>query len=95
MIMKHLLRKICAPILNIFEQGDEEYAIKPLSRKILIVISILFSSLAAAVLYFIPEDAEIGYYLPVFIFSLIAFIGLVVGSLGTDRAVAKIWGSRS
>ena len=93
--MKHLLRKICAPILNIFEKGDEEYVIKPLSRKILIVISILFSSLAAAVFYFIPEDAELGYYLPVIIFSLIAFIGLVVGALGNDRAVAKIWGSRS
>lgn len=93
--MKQLLRKICAPILNIFESGTEEFEIKPLSRKILIVLSILFGSLASAVFYFLPANADVGYYLPIVIFSLIALLGLIVGSLGTDRAVAKIWGSRS
>lgn len=93
--MKQILRKIFAPILNIFESGDEEYAIKPLSRKILIVISVLFSGLAVVVFYLIPDEADAGYFLPVFIFGGIALVGFIVGLLGTDRAVAKIWGSRS
>jgi len=93
--MKQMLRKIFSPILNMFESGTEEYSIKPLSRKILIVISILFSSLATAVFYFIPVDSDLGYYFPVVIFGLIAAVGFIVGVLGTERAVAKIWGSRS
>ena len=93
--MKQMLRKIFSPILNLFEGGNEEYAIKPLSRKILIVISVLFSSLATAVFYLIPADSDSGYYFPVIIFGLIAAVGFIIGILGTDRAVAKIWGSRS
>ena len=93
--MKQLLRKIFFPILDIFEQGDEAYAIKPLSRKILIVIGVLFSGLASVVFYLIPEESDLGYYLPVIIFYLIALVAVVVGALGTDRAVAKIWGNRS
>lgn len=93
--MKQMLRNIFSPILNIFENGDEEYAIKPLSRKILLVISVLFSTLASVVFYLIPDNSDAGYYLPVVIFGSIAAIGFIVGLLGTDRAVAKIWGSRS
>lgn len=93
--MKQMLRKLFSPVLNVFESGDEEYAIKPLSRKILIVISVLFSALATAVFYLTPADSDTGYYLPVIIFGTIAVIGFIVGLLGTDRAVAKIWGSRS
>jgi len=93
--MKHVLRKIFSPILNIFESGTEVYVIKPLSRKILIVISILFSCLASAILYLLPDNPDPGYYLPVVIFALIAIIGFIVGLLGSDRAVAKIWGNRS
>ncbi len=93
--MKQILRKIFSPILNIFESGTEEYAIKPLSRKILITVSVLFSVLAAAVFYLMPEETEAGYFLPIVIFGSIALVGFIVGFLGTDRAVAKIWGSRS
>ncbi len=93
--MKQILRKIFAPVLNIFESGNEPYAIKPLSRKILIVISILFSGLAGVVFYLIPEKADTGYFLPVVIFGGIALLGFIIGFLGSDRAVAKIWGNRS
>ena len=93
--MKQFLRKIFSPILSIFESGDEEYVIKPLSRKILIVISVLFSGLASVVFYLMPADADIAYYFPVIIFGGIAAVGFIIGLLGNDRAVAKIWGSRS
>ncbi len=93
--MKQVLRKIFSPILNVFESGSEEYTIKPLSRKILIVVSTLFSGLAIVVFYLMPDDADPGYFLPIVIFGGIALVGFIVGFLGTDRAVAKIWGSRS
>ncbi len=93
--MNQILRKIFSPILNIFESGTEEYAIKPLSRKILITVSVLFSVLASAVFYLMPDNADAGYFLPIIIFGGIALVGFIVGFLGTDRAVAKIWGSRS
>lgn len=93
--MKQFLRKICAPILNIFESGNEEFEIKPLARKILLVVSFLFAALASVVFYLLPDNADAGYYLPVVIFSLIALVGFIIGLLGNDRAVAKIWGNRS
>ena len=40
------------------------------------------------------DAAEPGYLLPVLLFGGAGSIGLVVGCLGTDRAVAKIWGSK-
>jgi len=92
--MKQLLRNLFSPILNFFEKGDESYQYKPLNRKILIFMSSVFFGLAGVVLYFIPVSADKGYYLPVIVFFILALVGLVVGLLGTDRAVAKIWGNR-
>ncbi len=92
--MKKRLRKLCSPILNIFEKGDDPYLVKPHSRKILIVMGVLFSGLASAVVYLSMGQAEIGYLIPVIVFSGIALVTLVVGFLGNDRAVAKIWGNR-
>lgn len=90
--MKPLLRKLFSPILNIFEAGDEPYAYKPLNRKILIVIGVLFLCLVSAVGYLSFDKGEVGYLIPVAVFSGISLVTLVVGLLGNDRAVAKIWG---
>ena len=92
--MKNLLRRLCQPILAPLEKGNEPYSYKPLNRKVLIFISILFFTLAILVAYVSYGKGEPGYLLPVVVFSLIAVVGLVVGLLGSDRAVAKIWGSR-
>jgi hypothetical protein len=92
--MKTLLRKLFAPILNIFEKGDEPYAYKSLNRKILIVIGLLFLGLAAAVGYLAIGQGEAGFILPVLVFSAVSLVTLVVGLLGSDRAVAKIWSNR-
>ena len=92
--MKQYLRILFSPILSVFEKGEEPYRYKSLNRKILIVMSVLFLGLAMTVLYIMPEDAETGYLLPVIVFSVVAIVGLVVGFLGTDRAVSKIWGNR-
>lgn len=91
--MKKILRIIFSPILNVFESGDEPFAYKPSHRKILIFMGCLFSGLATAVFIFSPAD-DPGYLIPVFVFGGGGIISLLVGSIGTDRAVAKIWGSR-
>jgi len=92
--MKDTLRKLFSPILNVFEKGDELYVAKPLNRKILIVIGVLFSFLASIVIYLSYDKGEPGYFIPVVVFSSVAIVALVVGLLGNDRAVAKIWGNR-
>ena len=92
--MKNILRTLFSPILNIFEKGDEPYNYKPLNRKILIFMSSVFLSLAILVAYLSRDNSDLGYLIPVVVFSVLALIGLVVGLLGNDRAVTKLWGSR-
>ena len=92
--MKKILRKLFSPILNIFEAGNEPYAYKPLNRKILLVIGVLFLFLMTAVAYLSFDKGEPGYLIPVIVFSGISLVTLVVGLLGNDRAVSKVWGNR-
>jgi hypothetical protein len=91
--MKQLLRKLFAPILNIFEKGDKPFAYKTSHRKILITVGCLFSGLAGLIIY-LAQGQDPAYYFPAVIFASAGIVSLVVGSLGTDRAVAQIWGSR-
>lgn len=92
--MKKALRSIFAPILNLFESGTEEYSYKPSHRTILIAMGGLFMGLSLAVLFFSQESEDIGYLFPVLIFGGGGLVSWIVAFLGTDRAVAKIWGSR-
>lgn len=92
--MKTLLRRLFSPILQVFENGNESYNYKPLNRKILIFISSIFLCLATLVCYLIPPGADTGYYIPVVVFGGLGSVGLIVGFLGTDRAVAKIWNNK-
>ena len=91
--MKSFFRKVFAPLLNFFESGDEPFTYKSSHRTILIVMCVLFSGLASVVFY-LGEGEDPTYLLPVFIFGGVSLTGFIVGFLGTDRAVAKIWGSR-
>lgn len=91
--MKKILRTLFAPILNIFESGSEEFIYKPSHRLILIVMGCIFSGLATAV-FIVAQGQNPGYFLPVLVFGSVGLISLLIGFIGTDRAVAKIWGSR-
>ena len=93
MPIKQQLRSLFSPILNFFEAGSESYAYKPSHRTILIVMGCLFTALAGLVYSFIPWDKP-GYLLPVVIFGVVGLLCLLIGFLGNDKAVAKIWGSR-
>lgn len=92
--MKTQLRKIFWFILSHFEKGDEPYKYKPLNRKILIIVGLLFVALSMLTVYISIEKGGYGYLLPVVVFFSIGLVSVVVGFLGSDRAVSKIWGNR-
>jgi len=90
--VKKLLRRLFAPILNILEAGDEPYLYKPSHRNVLLIIGALFTGLASLVL-FLAQGEDPGYLIPVIVFGSVGLLSLLVGLLGSDRAVARIWGS--
>ncbi len=92
--MKEILRTLFSPILTPFESGDAPYSYKKSHRVIMIVIGILFSGLATAVLLVAPKE-DFGFLIPVIAFYGVAIVAITVGSLGSDRAVAKVWGSKN
>lgn len=92
--MKTILRNLFKPLLDIFEQGEGAYVYKPLSRKILIAMGTLFSALGGFSAYWIISTKQYGYFLPVLVFSVVGLTCLIIGTLGNERAVAKIWGNK-
>lgn len=92
--MKTALRHLCRPLLAPLEAGNEPYHYKPLSRKVLLFFGAVFTFLGLLAAWLIPADADPGYYFPVVVFTLAGLYGLIVGALGEDRAVAKIWGNK-
>ncbi|WP_221798795.1 hypothetical protein [Oceanobacter mangrovi] len=86
-----LLRKIFAPLLNIFEKGEGEYLYKPSYRLILMVMGALFTLLACGSLALVIAADMFGGLLPGVVFLTVGTVCLVVGALGTDAAVARIW----
>lgn len=91
--MKSLFRTLFAPLLNMFEQGSGPYHYKPSFRLILIIVGILFCCLAAGV-FMLVRAMDPSYLLPVVVFGGAGLLSLIVGLLGSDRAVAKIWNAR-
>jgi len=92
--MKNFLRKLCSPVLNIFEKDNDPYDYKPINRKILIFMSFIFSILGSLVIYFSPATSDKGFLIPAIVFLALALVGFIVGFLGNDRAICRIWGSR-
>ena len=92
--MKDTLRNILRPILNIFESGDSAFEYKSSHRLILKVMGSLFFILSIFSLVAGIIASQIGALLPGVVFFLVGFVCMVVGFLGNDRAVAKIWSSK-
>ena len=87
------MKQLFQPILNFFEKGEEEYHYKKSHRTILIVVGTLFSILALILLGVMIASGLLGALLPLIIFSAAGLVCLVVGTLGSERAVAKLWGN--
>lgn len=92
--MTQALRRIFAPILNLFEGGKEPYSYRPSHRKILLAVGALFLLLCIISLYFGGVAGGAGAYIPTLVFAVVSIVCFVVGALGSERAVAKIWGSK-
>lgn len=92
--MKDTLIKLFWPILRVFEEGDGSYESRPMHRTILFVMGALFLSLSAISLYFSMAIGEVAGAVPVLAFLCIGGLCLIVGFLGSDRAVGRLWGRR-
>ncbi|MGB5251718.1 MAG: hypothetical protein WBN68_03220 [Sedimenticolaceae bacterium] len=92
--MRNQLRHLFGFILQPFERGDESFNHKPLNRRILVAVGILFGVLCAVSITFGVVNGQAGYLIPIVVFGGASLVSLVVGLLGSDRAVARIWGNR-
>ena len=92
--MKKTLRKIFLPILRIFETGEGEYSYKKSHRSILLIVGVLFLFLSAGSAVSAISSSQMGGIIPFLVFFLVGLVCEVVGLLGSNRAVAKIWGSK-
>ena len=92
--MKALFKKIFSPVLNIFERNNDEFLYRSLNRKIVLFISSVFFLLAFALPIFMPQLFKMGYWFVMLVFGSLSLVGLIVGLLGSDQAVAKLLGSR-
>ena len=92
--MKDQFRKLLAPVLNIFETGETNYSYKSSHRTILKAVGALFLLLCLVSLAAAISTGQAGAFLPFLVFLCAGSVCLIVGLLGTDQAVAKIWGNK-
>lgn len=92
--MKNSLKSLFSPLLNIFENNNDEFIIRSLNRKIVLFISSVFFLLAFGLPAYMPQLIQMGYWFVMLIFGALSSVGLIVGLLGSDKAVAKLLGSR-
>lgn len=92
--MKTFLRKTFSPILNPFESGDDDYVYRPSHRKILIVVGALFLLLSVGGLAATVVTSLYGGLIPMVFFLVAGLVCEVVGLLGSDKAVARMWKSK-
>ncbi|MFT7491364.1 MAG: hypothetical protein ACI80S_000947 [Pseudohongiellaceae bacterium] len=91
--MKKLLQKIFSPLLLKLESSKGKYSYRRSHRIILIVVGSLFSFLTAGVLAVGVNTDGWGFLFPSVIFGVVGLTCIVIASLGSDRAVARVWSS--
>jgi lipopolysaccharide export LptBFGC system permease protein LptF len=90
--LKTFLQKIFNPILAYFERDSQKYRPASWKRPVLLVVSLIFIVLAIAVPIVAPANVRSGAWLPTIVFGTIGFTGFIVGTLGSNHAVAKLLG---
>lgn len=90
--MKETLRNIFWPILRQFETGEPIEKYKASHRTILVVVGALFLVLSTASGFASVYAGSMGALIPVMVFFAVGMVTLVVGALGTNEAVSRIWG---
>ncbi|MCM0613639.1 hypothetical protein KFJ24_14235 [Marinobacter sediminum] len=92
--MKQFLRKLAGPILKPLETGEVGANYKESHRAILNVVGVLFLILSGFSVFILNYTGELGALIPVLAFLGIGGLSLIVGTLGSDVAVSKMWGNR-
>lgn len=88
------MKKLFAPILNYFESGTGEYNYQPKYRKYLKFVGLLFLLLSLISLAAALGVGQAAGFFPFIVFSVASLVCMVVGFLGSERAVAKVWSVR-
>jgi hypothetical protein len=93
--MKNTLTKLCSPILNIFETDVEPANYRNSHRTALKILGALFiflSSVSGAAAFF--SNTGLGALIPISVFFSVGLVALIIGALGSNGAVSKIWGTK-
>ena len=93
--MKAFFTRLFGFVLVYFEKGDGPYSYKQSSRNILLIVGLLFSGLSGGSLFFSLQKGDASAFLPIIVFFAVGAVCLIVGCLGSDRAVATLWGNTS
>ena len=89
--MKNIVRKLCSPILNMFESDEDEYDYRKSHRTILLVLGGLCFIIASVSFFFTLKTGEFAGIIPISVFFITGLVCEIVGLLGSDKAVARIW----
>lgn len=89
--MKETLRTIFWPILKPFEGGEPGPQYRASHRTILKTVGVLFTLLACVSGAAVAYTANWAALFPVVVFFAIGMVCLIVGALGSDGAVSRIW----
>ncbi|QSP95396.1 hypothetical protein LPB19_02950 [Marinobacter salinisoli] len=92
--MKKALRALFSPLLKPLEAGEVGPNYKASHRTILIAVGTLFFILGTISLVAMVYTGQLGAFVPVLAFLGLGGICLVVGAVGSDAAVSKLWGNR-
>ena len=90
--MKEMFIKLFWPILKFFETGEEATNYKESHRLILVVVGFLFILLSIVSVVFSFGSGEVGGLIPIVVFFSVGGVAVIVGLLGSNSAVQKIWG---
>ena len=88
--VKQSLRTLFLPLLNLFESDKKALPYKKSHRTTLIIVGSLFVLLSLATTVGAYFYGQLSAALPILIFSALGSKCLIVSTLGTDNAVAKI-----
>ena len=92
--MKGLLIKLFWPILSFFETDEVAANYKKSHRIALNVMGALFLLLSLVSAGGLSATGDLGALLPLVVFASVGLVALVVGTLGSNGAVCKIWGTK-
>jgi hypothetical protein len=90
--MKKVLRKVFWPILSFFETNEEPGEYKDSYRFVLKIVGVLFLFLSVVSAFAGYSVGQVGALIPVLVFFSVGLVAMVLGLLGSDAAVSKIWG---